>query len=511
MKIAVKSGKIDTIKTELTILGRFEDEKSMTQALTRLDKSLKGIVKESIDSKEFKGKPNEILLLHTIGMLPSRRLMLVGLGKKDEFRLDTLRKAMASAARKGKAIHVKSITIGLEIDRIRDHPVEDLARAVVEGLVLGLYRFGDYSAEEENAGEVKSIQIIVEDPKSLRAARKGVGVGQIVAESVNLTRDLNNTPGNRATPGYLAGKARSIARRHGLTCTVMNHRELEKRKMGAILAVGGGSDRKPRLIVLQHKGGGRAGEKIVLVGKGVTFDSGGISIKPGAEMDKMKYDKSGAVVVMGVMSAVARLGIPLNVIGIIPAAENLPSGTAYRPGDILKTYSGKTVEVINTDAEGRLIMADALSFGLKYKPAAMIDIATLTGACVIALGSVAAGLMGNNDDLQAELVGSGERTGERVWRLPLWDEYREFLKSEHAEIKNVGGREGSVITAGKFLQEFVEDVPWAHLDIAGTSWSDKGGPYIPKGSTGMGVRLLVDFLENRAAKPAGKGRKGGRR
>lgn len=511
MKIAVKSGKVDKIRAELTILGRFEDEKSMAPSLARLDKSLKGIVKESIDSKEFKGKPNEILLLHTIGLVPARRLMLVGLGKKGEFRLDTLRKAMSTAARRGNAIHVKSIMIGLEIDKIRDHPVENLARATVEGLLLGLYRFGDYNSGENDAVEVESVQLVVEDPKSLRAVGKGVKEGQIIGESVNLSRDLNNTPGNKATPEYLANQARSIARRCGLACNVMNHRELEKRKMGAILAVGGGSGRKPRLIVLQHKGGGRAGEKVVLVGKGVTFDSGGISIKPGADMDKMKYDKSGAVVVMGVMSAVARLGIPLNVIGIIPAAENLPSGTAYRPGDILETYSGKTVEVINTDAEGRLIMADALSFGLKYKPSAMIDIATLTGACVIALGSLAAGLMGNNDDLQAELVESGERTGERLWRLPLWDEYREFLKSEHAEIKNVGGREGSVITAGKFLQDFVEDVPWAHIDIAGTSWSDKGGPYIPKGSTGMGVRLLVDFLEHRAARPGGKGRKGGRR
>ncbi len=432
--------------------------------------------------------------------MPSRRLLLIGLGKKDKFSLDTLRKAMAAAALKGRDINTGTISTKIDIDNDGGYPVGKLARATVEGVMLGLYRFDEYHKGKKNDdGEIKTLHLIVEENKALRESRKGAREGQIIGESVCYVRDLNNSPGNLATPDYLARQARSISRKYGLKCTVLNSRDLEVKKMGAILAVGSGSRRQPRLIILKYRGGGASGRNIVLVGKGITFDSGGISLKPGADMDKMKYDKSGAVVVMGVLSTAARIGIPINVIGIIPAAENLPGGSAYRPGDILKTYSGKTVEVIDTDAEGRLILADALAYGLTFKPSAMIDIATLTGACVVALGNLAAGLMGNDDQLLEDIVESGERTGERVWRLPLWDEYRDQLKSDFADLKNTGGREGSVITAGMFLKDFVGEVPWAHVDIAGTSWTTKSGPYNPRGPSGMGVRLLVDFLERKAS------------
>ena len=508
MKVEVKSCKLDEVKAELMIIGRFEGERSLTPSLRRIDRALKGMIKEGIESGEFKGKPNEVLLLHTMGLIPTRRLLLVGLGKKEKFSLDILRRAVATAAKRGRDINVGTISVNMGADVKDNHPVERLAGAAVEGAMLGLYRFREYRKDEKDSeGEVRSLQLIVEENKALGESRRGAREGRIIGESVCYVRDLNNRPANLATPDYLARQARSIARKYGLKYRVLNASDMERKKMGAILAVAGGSKRQPRLIVLQHRGGGPSGRNIVLVGKGVTFDSGGISIKPGTNMDKMKYDKSGAVVVMGVLSSVARLGIPINVIGIIPAVENLPGGSAYRPGDILKTYSGKTVEVINTDAEGRLILADALAYGLTFKPSAMIDIATLTGACVVALGNLVAGLMGNDDQLLEEIVESGERTGERVWRFPLWDEYRDLIKSDFADLKNSGGREASVITAGMFLKDFIGEVPWAHIDIAGTAWTKEGGPYVPRGPSGMGVRLLVDFLERKAT----AGRKSTRR
>jgi leucyl aminopeptidase len=434
--------------------------------------------------------------------------MLVGLGKKKKYDLDVLRKSIASAARKTRELNIKTLSVFLGENLKVDKRFDRTARALVEGTVLGLYKYRDFKKMKKDEGEIKSLEIVVEESKIRRAVGKGAREGQAISESVSYVRDLNNKPGNVATPDYLARQARSISRKYGLGCKILGEKDLEKLKMGAILAVGTGSSLPSRLILLHHKGGGASGEKIVLVGKGITFDSGGLSLKPGPDMDRMKYDKSGGVVVMGVLMAAARLGIPINVTGIIPAVENLPGGSAYRPGDILKTYSGKTVEVLNTDAEGRLILADAIAYGLKLKPAAMIDIATLTGACVIALGNHAAGLMGNDQDVIDELKEAGERSGERLWQLPMWDEYGESLKSDVADIKNVGDRGGSAIAAGMFLKAFVKDTPWAHLDIAGTAWSTKGSPYIPRGPSGMGVRLLLDFLEKRASRAKRTGKKG---
>ena len=505
MKLGVRAGKIDEIRTELLVVGRFEGKHSLSPSLGRINRKLRGMIKENIDSGEFSGKPNEIVLLHTMGLIPASRVMLVGLGKKDDFKLDTLRKAMATAATRARGIGASSVLVDMDGIRKAGPSVELLARTMVEGAILGLYRFTEFKKpKDDEKKEIKALQIVSEDSRVRSASRKGLSEGEIVGETVCYVRDINSRPGNYATPEYLARQSRSIARKYGLSCKVLNMKEIERLKMGGILAVGSGSRLQSKLIVLQHKGGRSTGEHIVFVGKGITFDSGGISLKPGLDMDKMKYDKSGGVTVMGVMGAVARLGIPINVTGIIPAVENLPGGSAYRPGDILTTYSGKTVEVMNTDAEGRLILADALAYGVKLKPSFMVDIATLTGACVIALGSVAAGVMGNNDELVDDLIKAGEGTGERIWRLPLWDEYGKALKSDFAELKNVGGREASVITAGMFLKEFVSDVPWAHLDIAGTAWADKEGPYVPKGPSGSGVRLFIDYLEKRAARSGGK-------
>src|SRR6185369_4306061 len=316
---------------------------------------------------------------------------------------------------------------------------------------------------------------------------------------VSLARDLVSHPGNVATTGYLAAAARRVAKHHGLACRVLEKAELEKLGMNALVAVGKGSVEPPRLIVLEYHGSGAKGKPVALVGKGITFDSGGISIKPGAGMEEMKTDMSGAAAVLGTMEAAAALQLPVNLVAVIPTAENMPDGKAYKPGDVLVSMSGLTIEITNTDAEGRLILCDALHFArTEFKPAAMIDLATLTGACVVALGHEASGMMGNDQRLLENLKKAGERCNERLWELPLWDEYGETMKSDIADLRNAGTtRDGGTITAGWFLKQFAATTRWAHLDIAGTAWSDKSRPCSPKGATGVGVRLLIEYLKSR--------------
>jgi leucyl aminopeptidase len=325
---------------------------------------------------------------------------------------------------------------------------------------------------------------------------EGARVGQIVAEAACLVRDLGNQPGNVATPTMLAQTAQRIAQQHGLRCQVLDRVQIEELGMGAFMSVARGSQEPPKFIILEHNADHEDLQTLVLVGKGITFDSGGISIKPGEKMEMMKFDMSGGAAVLGTLQAVAQLDLPLHVVGLVPATENLPSGTATKPGDIVRALSGKTIEVINTDAEGRMILADALAYAQRYQPAAVIDLATLTGACVVALGHHAIGLMGNNLELIARLKEAGQASGERVWELPLWEEYHEQLKSDVADMKNVGGRPAGAITAAALLSKFAEGYPWAHLDIAGTAYTDEEKSYIPKGGTGVGVRLLVELLRN---------------
>jgi leucyl aminopeptidase len=323
-------------------------------------------------------------------------------------------------------------------------------------------------------------------------------VGEIVARADTLARDLGNQPGNVATPTYLAETAERMGRERGLKVTVLGRAELEEEGMGALLAVAAGSEQEPRLIVMEHRGGGDDDKPLVLIGKGLTFDAGGISIKPAAGMEDMKFDMCGGAATIAAMQAVAELGIAANVIGIVPSSENLLGGAAMKPGDVFRTHLGKTIEVVNTDAEGRLILADALSYARRYEPAAVVDCATLTGACVVALGHQASGLMGNDDALVEELRAAGERVGQRAWPLPMYDEYREQIRSDYADIKNSGGRPAGAITAGWFLREFAGDFKWAHLDIAGTAYGDGKLPYQAKGSTGVPMRLLVEWVRSRA-------------
>jgi leucyl aminopeptidase len=464
-----------------------------------------------LSPKEFHGAERQLFLLHTAGKLAPQRVLLVGLGKEKNFTTETLRRAMGQAAKKLRDSGIGRAAV--QVCGISAEPgvADDCLRAIVEASVLATYKFRQFKPDDENDGtELKSLALCLPARTDLKAAKKIVVQSQIVADATNYVREIGNLPGNVVTPRVLADYARAIAKEHNLTCTVLAKAELEKRGFGGLLAVGGGSANEPHLIVLEYNGapGGRAlpvgtdrraVRPIALVGKAITFDSGGISIKPSDKMDEMKFDKCGGVAVLGIMKAVAQLKLPLNILGIISSAENMPSATSYRPGDIVTSYKGLdkrgvSIEVLNTDAEGRIVLGDALAYARERNAEAIIDYATLTGACVVALGSFAAGLLGNDEELQEKVRASGERTGDRVWPLPLWQEYKDRIKSDVADIKNTGGRYGGAITAAAFLAKYVGDTPWAHLDIAGTAWATEELPYLTKGATGFGVRLTIDLL-----------------
>lgn len=463
--------------------GRFFDD---------LDQALGGCLSSIYEQREFTGELNKVKLINTFGKIPAERLLLVGLGKKDELNCDRLRQAAGAAATALSPIGVRKLSSILHL--AQDGGAETLT-ATVEGYSLGSYSFNAYkTGTEPKTGLEEATLLFVEAEALDYNVNKVLADTATICDAVCFARDLVSQPGNVLVPSYLAEKGLEIAARYGLSCKVLEREDMAQNSMNALLAVAKGSHEPPKFIVLEYRGGGEDDAATVLVGKGVTFDSGGISLKPREGMEKMKDDMAGAAAVMGTMMAVAALKLRQNVVGLIPAAENLPGGGAYKPGDIVRSMSGQTIEIVNTDAEGRLLLCDALYFAQRYKPAALIDIATLTGACVVALGNFATGLMGNDEGLTRSLKRAGEVSGERVWELPLWDEYGELMESDIADMKNAGGPSGASISAGWFLQKFVGKTAWAHLDIAGTSWEEKGRPYRPKGATGVGVRLLVEYL-----------------
>lgn len=500
MEIKVKEGYIEKQGVDGIVLAMFEKEKWQAKtAITRVDNTLGGLIKDMMKRGEFKGKLNEVVTFTTRGAISARHIILVGLGKRDEFKLDYIRQVSGKSMSEATRIGMKRVAIPIE--EIKGFSIDSISRAYVEGGLLSVYKFDRYKTEkDEKQDGLKELRLIREDRKDLEKIEKEVRIGKIIAESTNIARDLANHPANELTPTRLAGSARRLARDYGLDCKIFGEDEIKKLKMNALLGVAQGSDEPPRFIILEYNRKGKKNGTVVLAGKAITFDSGGISLKPNEKMEEMKYDKSGGSAIIGVMRAIALLRLPLHVVGLIPATENLPSGSALKPGDVLTSFSGKTIEIISTDAEGRLILADAISYAVRFKPDAIIDIATLTGACVIALGHNATGILGNDDRIIALIKETGEKSGERVWELPLWKEYDEQIKGDVADVKNVGGRPAGTITGAAFLKKFLPDLaggektPWAHLDIAGTAWKEKDGPYLSKGATGVGVRLLVQFL-----------------
>src|SRR5919199_1159712 len=440
-----------------------------------------------VSSGDFTGKEDETTLLYGQEELGAPRLLLVGLGERQRFTLEKLRRVSATVAKRARTLKLREAAFSLPVPP--SVGLRAAAEVAVEGATLGLYRFDRHKTSMEDH-ELETFWLISNG--NLGEVIKGAEFGDKVSKGAVLARDLANEPSNAATPEYLAEKAREIAERYGMEVTVLDRAEIEAEGLTGLATVGRSAKNEPRFIVLEHRKGGDS-SPVVLVGKAVTFDSGGISIKPSANMGNMKYDMSGGAAVLGVMEAVGSLGLPLDVVALVPATENLPGGNAFKPGDVLTLHSGKTVEIVTTDAEGRLILADALSYAKRYEPSAVVDCATLTGACHVALGDHASGLVGNDDGLIAEIQAAGDASGERAWPLPLFEEYTDQTRGETADLKNSGGRFGGALTAGAFLKEFAE-YPWAHLDIAGTAYNGKPkNAYTPKGASGTPARLLVEF------------------
>lgn len=445
---------------------------------------------------EFEGKYKQTLLLH--GDARCRRVLFIGLGEEGERTAKHYRSAASLAA---QLLCQRSLTKWLfDLRSIGGQDVATLVDWLWDGALLEIYRFDRYKTDEETAAKKCDIQCSFNGvaDEDLSLVEHSLSQREIISRGVWLARDLVNQPGNVKTPEYLAKTAWDLAQQLNLTCTILGQRELENQGFGALLAVAKGSICEPRLIVLEYQGGEQGAQPIALVGKGVTFDSGGISLKPGEGMDQMKMDMAGGAAVLATMATIARLALPINVIGVVPAVENMPSDRATRPGDIVTSLSGKTIEILNTDAEGRLILADALTWVGQKNPELIIDLATLTGACILALGHHTSALLSNDSTLTDDLQQAGDAVDERLWPLPLFEEYAEQIKSSVADVKNTGGRPAGTITAAAFLHKFIGETPWAHLDIAGTAWEDKGRAGQPTGGTGVGVRLLVEYLQQRS-------------
>jgi len=496
MKIKVKKGSLAEHETEAAVVTHFEGETGLEGAALLLDEKSGGLIADIIRLGDFTGRKNQIAVIYTGHGFPVKRIVMAGLGKRADFTLERLRGAYAKSAQKIRSLNISELSTTLHF-RSADLPLERMVEGVVEGVILGLYRFLPYKTVDlEQNHEINGFTLLEADEAAYKAIRSGAKTAEIIADAVSFARDIVSTPSNEMTPTDLAKEARKSAKGNNIHCTVLDAKQMEKVGMNALLGVARGSHEPPKLILLEYSGGKKSSPVIALVGKAVTFDSGGISIKPSDKMEQMKTDMAGGAAVIAAVRVAAELGLPLNLVGIVPATENLPGGNAYKPGDILTSLSGRTIEIVTTDAEGRLILADALTYAARYKPAAIIDLATLTGACIVALGDHVIGMMGRDDKLKQEIREAADFTEEKVWELPLWEEYQEMIKGDAADYKNATGRGGGAITAGAFLSKFTGDTPWVHLDIAGPAWLTKDKPYIPKGASGVGVRLLVQFLRN---------------
>jgi leucyl aminopeptidase len=503
MQIDIRQGDIRSVAADAVVVNLFEGVRAPGRATGAVDEALGGQIAAVIAAGDFRGKKGELLTLYSRGTLAAPRVLVVGLGPAEGFDLDGVRHAAATAALAGRKLglgHLASIVHGAGIGGLDPAAA---AQATVEGTALALYGFQAYkSRRDEPAPELAGFTLVDVDADRLDAIRAGAAVGEAVAAGVELARDLANHPGNVATPSYVADQAVALARRHGMHADIWDPGRMRQEGMGSLLSVAAGSAEPARFIIVEHAPAGHEAEApLVLVGKAVTFDSGGISLKPGLKMGAMKYDMSGGAAVLGALEAAGRLKLPRRVVGLVGATENLPSGTATKPGDIVTAMNGVTIEVLNTDAEGRLVLADCLSYAqrLDPPPQAVVDLATLTGAIVIALGSQCAGLFANDDALAGQLQAAGDAAGECLWRMPLLASYADMIKSDSADIKNVADTSpapAGAVFGAKFLERFV-DYPWAHLDIAGTAWDAKDNPLLPKGATGYGVRLLVEWLRRR--------------
>lgn len=494
MKIELTNQSLTSVKADLLAVGYYSDANKPKGLLAELDEKLNGAILELIQNGDVTGKFKETTLLHTFGKLPIKRLLIVGLGEEESFDQESLREVagvVIKQAIKTKSKTVASVLFGDDSENIHEH---HLTHSFAEGAILAQYKFVGYELSKEEPFKVDQLQLVTE--RESEELVYGIECGTAYAEGTNLARDLVNTPGNYMTPTDMAEKAMEIANKYGMEYEILEKEDMERLGMGALLAVAKGSKQPPKMIVLKYRGRETWDNVLGLVGKGLTFDSGGISLKPVANMDQMKMDMGGGAAVLGAMEAIGQLKPKVNVLAVVPSTENMPSGKAYKPGDVIKSMSGKTIEILTTDAEGRLILADGITYAKQLGASRLIDAATLTGAVVLALGSVATAAMTNEGNFLEDFLKSSKKAGEKVWHMPTFDEYKEQIKSEIADLKNSGGRPAGSITAALFLESFAEDTPWIHLDIAGTAWSEKETVLSPKGGTGVMVRSLVQIAKH---------------
>ncbi|MDQ3907432.1 MAG: leucyl aminopeptidase [Acidobacteriota bacterium] len=517
MEIQTSTGRVGDADVQALAVAVFKDEKAHEGFLQELDAATGGLIKSVIESEELKGKEGETayVVLGEREGLKARRLLLVGVGDRDAYGLAQVSQFAGTAVRALRARNAKSVGLVVRAAGGEDGRA---ASAAVEGAIMGLFEPDKYRTVDKEERNVERLVVIAQGADE-SALKRGAEHGRIVGESVNYTRDMANEPGAYMTPTIMAQRAQQLANEFGLEVDVLDRARAEQLGMGSFLSVARGSEEPPAMIVLKYNPEGAplgksittgeaaegGGELLAFVGKGVTFDSGGISIKPGENMELMKYDMTGGATVMGVMRAVAQLKPPIPLLGVVPATENLPSGKATKPGDVVRAMSGKTIEVINTDAEGRLILADAIAYAKRLGATRLVDLATLTGAVSIALGDVNVAVLGTDQTLIDEVIDSGREVGEKIWQLPLDKEYTRQIKSDIADIKNVGGRKAGTITAAAFLKEFADGTSWAHLDIAGTAWGDDAKPFRAKGPTGICVRTLINYVERKSSAGAGEG------
>jgi leucyl aminopeptidase len=487
MEIKFRDTNVETVKTDLLVLP-VREKQLEEPAIRALDRRLKGKLRERMAKSKFNGAEGSSLLYATAGLLPAAQLLLVGVASTSE--ADTWRKAAARARKEALANGAEEIALFFAPEKDPDRT----AGAIVEGFSLASYQFNKYRSNSAQPTELKSLTLFKSGLKRNAAMDKAIRAVQETIPGVVLARDLINEPPSITTARFLGEQAQYHCRGRGLSVEVWGKKKIEAMRLAGLLAVNRGSQEEPRFIVIHYKPAAKARKKVALIGKGITFDSGGLSLKPAKSMETMKLDMSGGAAVIGAMSRLPHLRLDIEVTGYVPTTDNLPGANAQKPGDVIRYLNGKTIEVLNTDAEGRLILADALALAAKQKPDYMINLATLTGACMVALGTGVGGLFSNDQSLADQLMRCAAHTGERLWQLPLVKEYREHLRSSVADMKNVGGAHGGAITAALILQEFVDNVPWAHLDIAGPAFSESDTGICPKGGTGFGVRTLLRFL-----------------
>lgn len=495
MKLKAFTGKFSQVDVDGIAVAVFKGEKVKDGILKELDNETDGLVSSIFESKEFKGEEGEttILRLKSKGKKVSR-FLLVGVGEKDEYNLPNVAFFAGTATRSFRQLNVDNFAL---IPRFNDRTLEVAANAA-QGVITGLFELDKYKTSKEEQNKIESVTILIEGADK-KEVEEGIEKGKIIGESINFTRELANEPPNLLTPTEMANRAKAMAKEVGLKCEILDREDMEKLGMGSFLSVAAGSEQPPKMIILKYepkKSTAKKGETLAFVGKGITFDTGGISLKPAEGMDAMKYDMTGGGTVLGIMRAIALLKLSIPVIGVVAATENMPSGRATRPSDVVRAMNGKTIEILNTDAEGRLILADAVAYAERQGATHIVDIATLTGAVIIALGNVNTGIMGNDQDFVDQIIECGKETGEKFWQLPIGKEYSKMIKSDIADVKNIGpARKAGTIIGAVFIQEFVDKAKWAHLDIAGTAWADESSPHQAKGPTGVAIKTLIRLAE----------------